>query len=219
MYLAYPPKRRMVHRMQRRARSRTRTPYATLCLVVLLAATHAACTSPGTSSDDEGFENFKEAAASDRNYDMYWLGRSFQAGGLVFEGPEVDGIAGIGDVEGGGLSMSYTAATGTCCGSLRMVLYSPSAWEHILRLRARTRPPLADVGVVVVGRRIAELRSTFGPPGQLHGQILTVDTGSTVVEVITSRVEPLAAGDPQPNPLLDRETFLAVMENLRAYPD
>lgn len=60
------------------------------------------CGPIGGSTDSEGFENFKDAAASDRNYDVYWLGRSFQAGNLVFEGPEVGGVEGIGDVEGGG---------------------------------------------------------------------------------------------------------------------
>lgn len=70
------------------------------------------------AANRQGFENFETAVASDRNYDIYWLGREFEAGGLLYKGPDVADFGD--DVEGGGLGMDYVAAVG----DLKLVLYS-----------------------------------------------------------------------------------------------
>lgn len=77
-------------------------------LAVLLVAAVASAGCGTASSGGDGHYNFQTAVAADRNYDIYWLGRSFNAGRLVFTGPQADDFS---KLDGGGLDVSYSAST------------------------------------------------------------------------------------------------------------
>lgn len=66
--------------------------YAKIILPLALAFA-AACgpiTQEGLQTEvaQQGWNNFQTAVASDRNYDVYWLGREVRAGNQTFSGPE-----------------------------------------------------------------------------------------------------------------------------------
>jgi len=165
----------------------------------------------------QGFKNFQTAVASDRNYDIYWLGREFEAGSLLYKGPDVSDFAD--DVEGGGLGMHYVAQFGEfCCLDLHLVLYSQQAWKQIEEKRAAGPSPRFEPKTVQVAGRTAELRTNHRATGAVSSLILTIDFGDTLVEALTGSVVPATPG-PEPNPLIDEATFLAVMEKLRPYPE
>ena len=90
------------------------------------------------------YSNFQTAVASDRNYDVYWMGRSFEAGGLTYEGPEAsaragtEGLgAGIGLNDPDHLAMDYAPNCHTCPG-IDITLYSRMVWDsRSARLRGR----------------------------------------------------------------------------------
>jgi hypothetical protein len=80
---------------------------AALCagITALVALITSACGSiTGTSgrAPDQDFQNFVALAerAQEEGFTAYWLGRSFDAGGLTFEGPSVADFGA--DVTGGG---------------------------------------------------------------------------------------------------------------------
>lgn len=176
----------------------------------------------GCGLQGENRRSFEGEVASDRNYDVYWFGRSFAVGDVVFKGPHVNDF-GIGDVDGGGLTTEYnsTLPSGGCCGTLNVVMYSRPAWARIEPIRAPGRQ-LSEVKNVTVDGHPAEFitrrnRPRELRPGEVNSRGLVIDYGTTVVEIGTSALPPTPT-DPQPNPLIDEATFLAVMQNLRPYP-
>ncbi len=110
-------------------------------------------------------ENFKAAVESDRNYDIYWLGSGFRAGGFDFEGPHTNEPGGIGHIEGGGLSIGH------------------------------------------------------GSTGRLVAYILTIDYGYTVVQASGGSDASIEPGGPPADPLSDLDLLLAVLQDLRRYPE
>jgi hypothetical protein len=193
-------------------------------VAALIWAALGACLACGSSADEppafaepSGFDNFQTAVAADRNYDIYWLGESFEAGGLVFEGPEVSDFAD--DVEGGGLGTHYYAPYNrSCCLDLHITMFVRSAWVERERRRAAGPDQGYAVREVEVAGVRAELRTGGSPPSNtMH--LLVLDYGDTVVEAVTRSVVPATPSAAQPNPLVDEATFLAVMEQLRPYPE
>lgn len=203
-----------------------RNRYANIAVFFLgLAVATAAC--GGGLPTEEGvkrelYGNFETAVASDRNYDVYWLGRSFEAGGLTYEGPEAnaragsEGLgAGIGLNDADALQMSYLPACNSCQG-LDITLYSRQAkgrfeWSPL---------PGREKKTVYVNGQEAVLWTRYDSPGKVSSQRLVVDYGKTVVTVVTGSALPTIVSTPQPepNPLMDEATFLAAMQNLRPYP-
>jgi hypothetical protein len=188
--------------------------YVQILIFAVLPLT-LACGSFAVSQHDieqAGWNNFRTAVASDRNYDIYWLGREFDAGGQTFRGPEVpDG--GIADIEGGGLTTLYDGDIG----ELSITLYSRAAWDLALESRARGVQPTLMKEQVDVHGWPAELETNYYRPGYTAARILVVDLGRTVIEAASGSVVPRTPG-PEPNPLIDKETFLSVLQNLRPYP-
>ena len=195
---------------------------ATLALLIAASLMTFGCFNDGSSpeaAERQGFDNFKTAVArTDRNYDIYWMGRDFEAGGLTYEGPDV---ADFGDeVDGGGLGMHYLARSSDfCCRDLHIVIYSDAAWEKLKLKRSTAPQPRATVRSVTVNGHQAELRTNRGTLYPVSAQILVIDFGQTVIEATTRASTPATPSPVQPNPLIDEATFLAAMENLRPYPD
>lgn len=183
-------------------------------LAVAVAASGCGPMDPA-GEDAAGFDVFETALAKDGDFDIYWLGRSFDAAGVVFEGPFVDDFGD--EVEGGRLAMDYLQTP--CCSGLKVTLYSPDAWDKIVGIRAAQPQGDFSSEIVNVNGEEAELRSYRGGVELISSFILVVEFDGTFIEARAAALVPATPGGSQPNPLMDREVFLAVMENLRPYPD
>jgi hypothetical protein len=215
-----------------------RRSYAKLLILLALAFAAAACGPAGggpteeewsdlqTQVEQQGWNNFQTAVADpDRNYDIYWLGREVEVGGEVMRGPEALAADDPGgEVDGGGLVMSYLGDPGSGL-DLRFTLYSRAAWDRVQDLRSRgAQPRRFEVKDVTVAGWPAKLQTVFIEPGfsgagEVNWRILSIDYGSTVVEASTQARRPATPTAPQPNPLIDEATFLSVMQRLRPYPE
>jgi len=190
-----------------------------LVLALLWVALVLAACEPQVGPE-AGYKSFLTAVAKapDDGYSVYWLGREFQAGGLTFKGPEVGDFGD--EVVGGGVGFDYEARLPDKGGvSLRVTLYSPAAWEQITDRRSRGVQPRLEVEHTEVAGRSAELKTNFYSPGVAGARILMVDMSGTVVEATTGSYVAATPGGQQPNSLMDAQTFLGVMQNLRLYPE
>ena len=168
-------------------------------------------------TEDHFFDNFKTvvATADKDGYTPYWLGRGFQAGGLEFRGPFAGDIGFSTGITGGGAQFDYyaTLVPGHGAVTLSISLYSPQAWAQ--SPRNHPAPPGASQGAVTVGihgGQLVTVRDSIGV-----ARYLEVQLGATVLFAIVNQSIPQTPG-PDPNPLADEATFLAVMQNLRPYP-
>ncbi len=172
---------------------------------------------PEPPSRESVFNNFKTVVASaDRDgYTPYWLGREFTAGGLVFQGPVTSDLPG--QVAGGGVRMEYNADLALRGSSgavgLEVVVYSPAAWE-----KDRGRVDASATKFVRVAGQDAKLSAIAGGTRPVEELVLQLKFGDTTVIAIAGAGGPLVPGGPDANPLIDEATFLAVMQNLRPYP-
>jgi hypothetical protein len=181
--------------------------------LVIAAAVFAAACTLGTDRE-AGWHNFQTAVAHapQDGYTVYWLGREFQAGGLTFTGPDVADFGT--EVSGGGLEMSYN----TSRGGLNLTLYSPAAWQT--RTESVRTPANAIRKQVVVLGTTASLfvipggAGTDRPVNELQ---LNVNLGGTWVRALAGSGGPITPGGPDTNPLVDEQTFLNVLQNLRPY--
>lgn len=166
-------------------------------------------------------DNFATAVArSDEDgYTVYWLGEQFEAGGLTFKGPEVSNF-GL-DVPGGGVEADYVAdVAGGGQTNLALYAFSEEGW----RLRLAAVGGLIHNGDVSRSVRVAGFEATLvvrpGPPTRdADDLLLAIDVGDTMVLASAGSGGSPAPGEPDYNPLVDEATFLAVMENLRPYPE
>lgn len=185
----------------------------TVCSAVfLLAALLSACFGGASRSPDQDYKNFLTAAsrASSDGYTMYWLGRSFSAGGLTFEGPGVPDFGG--EEAGGGVAMSYSAQGGAA--GLNIGVLSAAAWGR----RAEAPVPGSKAKTVMVLGRPAELQSAPAGTRPVNALTLIMSLGDTHVVAVAHAIGPVTPGGPDANPLIDEATFLSVLEQLRPYP-
>ncbi len=170
------------------------------------------------AANRQGFDNFQTAVASERNYDIYWLGDEFEAGGLTFRGPVVAEFGN--EIEAGGLVVEYAAAVGAvCCVDLQIRLYGDRAWAIEEERRAVIPKSNLESRNVVVAGTPGVLTTHSGSSLPVNAQRLVLQIGRTHIEASASAAHPLTPTDPQPNPLIDEAAFLAVMEHLRPYPE
>jgi hypothetical protein len=158
------------------------------------------------------YDNFKTVVASAPRdgYTPYWLGREFTANSLMFRGPYVDDFT---DVLGGGAQFHYDATVpGVGPVDLMILVFSERAWVQSPLNRPPT--PGARQTAVVVGTHAGQLTTFPGPAGMPEGLLLELRLDTTTVLAIVPASFPL----PNPNPLIDEQTFLDVMQNLRPYP-
>src|SRR3990170_2082855 len=102
---------------------------------VVFALTAAVASSCGTRSDGEPQDDLDKyfrrdvATAEAGGVHVYWLGREFTAGDLVFRGPY--GAEFGAEVEGGGVHMTYLAPVdGKGNTGLDLILYGRNAWTQ-----------------------------------------------------------------------------------------
>lgn len=191
--------------------------YAKLILpFVLLSA--VACGLPSERDlKREEYERFVTAVEGSRAYDAYWLGRDFTANEVEFEGPAVGDLGGGEDGES--LTFGYAAPVdGVCCYGINLTLYSTAAWEEVKRTRGNHPIPGTQRDMTIIGFP-ASFMTVIDPPGVVQALALHVFADDTVIEAVAGAATPLTPTDPQPNPLANETTFLAVMEKLRPYPE
>lgn len=171
-----------------------------------------------TKVASQGFDNFQAAVASDRHYEVYWLGREFEVAGLVFRGPNVGepGDPGYSDPRDS-LTMFYLADDDDKGrgGSIELTLYSEEAWAALAN-RSTTVPNSTSEEVELLG--VNATLTTRVEDGIPYARWLTVRVGETVIRAVTSAYVVPRGFTEQPNPLMDEELFLAVMEEIVRYP-
>lgn len=190
----------------------------TLCGVTFAGAS---CFSTSSDSNDEGYSHFATAAARapDEGYRAYWLGREFRANELLFRGPSAAGFGS--GIAGGGVLSGYAARLqngGDVV--LELNLYSHTAWAAAEeRVEQRDDPMIARRQVSVAGRT-GELLSA-GPIGDrpVIGLRLILDLGDTVLQADAPSGGATGEGGADVNPLIDEQTFLRVIQNIRPYPE
>ncbi len=180
-----------------------------LVAVVIACSGESADTAPTMSGsfDEHFFNNFKKAVedAKADGYTPYWLGKRFEAGGLTFEGPYVDDF--FDGLSGGGVSFAYAASVAPSgLVTLDFAEYSPAASSEVSAFYARQ--PGRDVTVAGLSAKLMPAREGV--------RRLVVQAGDTMILVRTHAMG--STGGSDRNPLFDGETLLAVMENLRPYP-
>ena len=187
------------------------------CCVGSLSAT-ACDTGDGrakVSPLDVGRAKFQTAIAiPDRAYQVYWLGSEFTAAGLVFHGPLVPGFE---EPSIDAIQVEYNSSPPVA--GLDISLMSSAHWDAGRGRVLGPGPDRPTIRQVTVAGAAATLYTVPGSVGRpVGGLFLTVELGDTVVYANTGSVGPATPGGPEANPLIDEQTFLAVMQNLRPYP-
>jgi hypothetical protein len=191
--------------------------YAYLLLVFSAALMFSACGSGLTqkqSPGDQLYDNFRTAAAGAARdgYAMYWFGRGFEAAGMKFNGPYSSIFE---DLRPGGAGATYDSSNGS---SVHVNSYNAGAWAQAPEGRSVQPGVPASPNVIAkpvnVAGRDAVLRTNM-ERGVVAEQRMDWQIGDTHVAASTSD---LRTPEGNVNPLIDEQTFLAVMENLRPYP-
>jgi hypothetical protein len=151
----------------------------------------------------------------------HWLGTGFNTNGVTFDtlearypvGPAVRGIEGV--------ETNYIGERGEdIVGRLNLNTARKSEWvadEEEFRARL---PRNAGTRSITVAGREAELITVSSPTRPINGYHVIIDMGDTVVVATTSSGSTGGRDDvPDVNPLIDEETLLAALEQLRPYPD
>jgi hypothetical protein len=183
---------------------------AAACVVVLVLAVVGAACAVSLPGPDHEFHNYQTAVAQapKQGWTAYWLGRSFQAGGMTFKGPAV---ADFGDeIPQGGIAASYNAGT---AGELEISVFSAPAWSAALRSGFGGR--LVGSEQQTTGIAGATATVTSGPTHN-EGVRIDIDFGDTHV---LARVGPtFALNGEDVNPINNVDAFIAVLQHLRPYP-
>jgi hypothetical protein len=117
------------------------------------------------------------------------------------------------EVAGGGVQMSYNANLG---GGLIVTLYSDTAWQK--GGGTKPLPKNTTSRSVTVKGVAAELFLVPAGTRPVNDVRLNFRLGNTMVEAVAQAGGPATPGGPDSNPLIDEQTFLSVMQQLRQYP-
>ena len=129
-------------------------------------------------------------------------------------------MSGLGaDVIGGGLDIHYDAEVQKdSFVDLQLIMYSKAAWEFV-KGQTHPLPPDAVAKPVTILGQPTELVSVPAGTRPVNTLSIQVTLGDTVLRVSAGSGGVLTPGGPDANPLVDEATFLAVMQNLRPYPE
>ena len=124
---------------------------------------------------------------------------------------------GIAGVPLQGIEMSYFRQP-EFMGRLDLNTYTKADWSQVSE-RYATHEPGTQRRMVSVAGRTAELISVALGNRPVNGLGVVVDLGEYVAIAETSAVSSgNASATPDHNPLIDEQTFLSVLEQLRPYP-
>jgi hypothetical protein len=187
---------------------------AALSLALIASAVLVTSMSCTTAPSQDRYANFQTAVAHapQDGYTPYWLGRSFQAGGLTFVGP-ITGDPGY-EVDGGGISMDYAAAVlKSGAVSVRLTDYTPAAWAK----NGVGFQNAAGRAVEVAGLP-ATINEEAAGTRPVNDVWVIIHAGETTVLALVNAGGNPTPGGPELNPLIDEITLLNVLQHLRPYP-
>jgi|CXWL01.1.fsa_nt_gi hypothetical protein len=178
-------------------------------ILFLSSCAQADQSDPPAEPQERGFSNFQTAVASADadGYTPYWLGREFEAGGMTFKGSHVSDYGG--EIEGG-LNTNYIDVSEDGLGIL-ITLYGPDAWARN-RDAIENSPNSTSRPLQIAGRD-----ATLMQLGRFNKAAVVYFDDTVVVASVSGST--FLTPQPEPNPLVDEATFLAVLENLRPYPE
>lgn len=196
-------------------------------LLACAAITTSACLTQSPPGPDHYYHNFETVAAKapSHGYTVYWLGKQFKIGARTYTGPTFPGFGG--DIDGGGATIAYRiSVSGKPNGGedLLIHLYAPPAWALYGRAYQTPDPRSRETTFedVTVAGNPARLFLTKWLTGATRGAIRAISVeqqlGNTAVVVSATDSDNPTPGAAQPNPLMDEQTFLSVVQHLRPYP-
>ena len=168
----------------------------------------------GESSDDPDEYFLRDVATVEAmGLPVYWLGREFTAGDLVFRGPY--GAEFGAEVEGGGVRTTYLAPLDGGNVAFRLTTYSRDAWELVKERILNPKLPGVTRRTVSIRDRQAELISVPLGTRPVNTLSLVLDLGDVAIVAAAGAGAP----DEPPNPLINADNLTALMEDLRPYPE
>ena len=182
---------------------------STRFLPLLLVVSLALLTAQGCGDDPSKFNQYDNFVAATKRADQegwkpYWLGRTFTAGSLTFEGP---GVGGFGfEIEGGGLSYNYDAALAAGTVGIKFYVYSPNAWAEAARIGGTRGPLGATIRDLKIAGHDAKLYVTKNAKQNPDGVRADIEIDGVVVRVQAGAATAIGGGNV--NPLSDEATFI-----------
>ncbi|MBI5287437.1 MAG: hypothetical protein HY873_00525 [Chloroflexi bacterium] len=159
------------------------------------------------------------AEARSNGLNVYWLGPGFRAGGEAYDYIEGTYPQGVNGAAVGALDLVYgTRASGGLGLSIRTVP-APN-WTAAEAAARNPNNVTVDRNEVTVAGLPAELLTYSGATTRpIDGYALLIQMERSGVIVIVPSHGSATPGGPDLNPLIDLDTFLAVMENLQPYSE
>jgi hypothetical protein len=181
--------------------------------LLLLAFAAVACGSGDSVNEPASYEALAEAALED-GLQPYWLGARFEAGGLDWD--QIDSTAGKAqDGTTASIELHYFDADQS--GAVDVVSMSEASFDESARLwRNPVQVTVESREANVAGQPIEFL--TLCLPSRCPNifRAILIRNGVIVVASTSSYISP---GGVESNPLMEESAFLAVLENLRPYPE
>jgi hypothetical protein len=189
--------------------------------LVILSAWLAGCEDEQEVGPGVNQPVFTEAeAAKEAGLTVYWLGPSFEAGGVLFRISEAYFPEGFAGVPLQGLEVGYSSQPEPA-GILYLQVLSRSDWDQVKEKAINARMPGTTQRAVSVAGRDGDLFLQAAGARSLNALWLIVDLGDVILVAHTnSGVAPAAQGEVELNPLIaNPDLFIQVMQGLRPYPD
>ncbi|MBI5287436.1 MAG: hypothetical protein HY873_00520 [Chloroflexi bacterium] len=158
------------------------------------------------------------AEARSNGLEPYWLGPSFTAVSTTYSYLEAVYPQGIAGVDVGGLEVKYHTGNGEELGLL-MTTIPIAEWpmaEDLVRTPIQGKPNRNDVAINGIDADLQTYTSVIRP---ISSFVLIIETEQSAVVVTVPSFGSATPGGPDLNPLIDLDTFLAVMENLQPYSE
>jgi len=195
----------------------------TVGLVVLSPWQTGCGTDEKTGSDLDPAFLTPVAAAEEAGVTVYWLGASFEAGGVLFTTREAEFPEGIVGVPLQALQVRYSSRNEA--GSVLYLDVVPkSEWNEVeekisdLVISGEPRPVRREK--VQVRDKTADLLFLPLATRPLNQLWLILDLGDTVVVALAPSGGPTEEGGPDYNPFINNpDLLIQVMEDLRPYPE
>ena len=188
--------------------------------LLVLAAGLAGCEDQQETQAGQDHPAFTQAdAAQEAGLTVYWLGPSFEAGGVLFRISYAEFPEGFAGVPLQGLEVVYSSQPEPA-GSLDLQLFSRSDWDQVKDKVMNPRLPGVTRETVTVAGREAELISVPLGTRPVNTLWLLLDLGDVVVLATAGAGGAVYPGGPDYNPFINNpDLLIQVMEDLRPYPE
>ena len=188
--------------------------------LLVLSAGLAGCEDQQETQAGQDHPAFTQAdAAQEAGLTVYWLGPSFEAGGVLFRISYAEFPEGFAGVPLQGLEVVYSSQPEPA-GSLDLQLFSRSDWDQVKDKVMNPRLPGVTRETVTVAGREAELISVPLGTRPVNTLWLVLDLGDVVVLATAGAGGAVYPGGPDYNPFINNpDLLIQVMEDLRPYPE